>query len=335
MTNHHFQAVYVWTCFILLPWVPALIAGPLALIWLLYIQNINTIVKKRFLKHKNISSKTPMKNKSYQDKSPSYFSSSTDLLINHQLFSIHASFFYFYCLLSASWLVTYKDIFWFGCTHPLNACCRCSYGSSSIQPHTHTHTHTHTHAHTHTHTRTHTDTLLCYSCKLDCEIDNSCVAIWLPWHLVIRPCDSPGLACLFHLPPPAHQHCFQYKKKKKRHETSEGGLRVWADNSLVLFSGGGFELNVRHGDEYTMSVTSTSSSAPKILDKQCRQGASIINIRLRRIHEDKQRLRRKGKCDHQLSNLSFSHLFTLISTLRPGKSHISHTPASVWTTFRL
>lgn len=55
-------------------------------------------------------------------------------------------------------------------------------------------------------------TLLCCSGKLDCEIDSSCVAIWLPWHLVIRPSDSPSSAYLFLLPPPAHQHCFQYKK---------------------------------------------------------------------------------------------------------------------------
>lgn len=41
-------------------------------------------------------------------------------------------------------------------------------------------------------------------------------------------------------------------------------MRVWADNSSVIFSGGGFELSVRHGagSEYAMSVTSTSSSAP-------------------------------------------------------------------------
>lgn len=58
-----------------------------------------------------------------------------------------------------------------------------------------------------------THALLFYSCKLDCEIDNSCVAIWLPWHLVIRPSDSRSLACLLRRPPPAHQHCFRYKKR--------------------------------------------------------------------------------------------------------------------------
>lgn len=51
-----------------------------------------------------------------------------------------------------------------------------------------------------------------YSCKLDCEIDNSCVAIQLPWHLVIRPCDSHISPCLFHPPPHPHRHRFHYNK---------------------------------------------------------------------------------------------------------------------------
>lgn len=96
----------------------------------------------------------------------------------------------------------------------------------------------------------HTHTLLCYSCKLDCEIDNSCVAIWLPWHLVIRPSDSRSSACLFRLPPPAHRHTFQYKKARN----IRGGLRVWADSSSALFSGGDFQLTYGTNNKYSAAL---------------------------------------------------------------------------------
>lgn len=52
----------------------------------------------------------------------------------------------------------------------------------------------------------------CYSCKLDCEIDDSCVAIQLPWHPIYLLLDLltvlAGLNCFLHHSG-AHQHCFQ------------------------------------------------------------------------------------------------------------------------------